>query len=442
MRIALISARLASIDGVSVEAEKWRKAFERLGHQVVLIAGTFGDDPGGPHLRIPALDFADPEVVKLPDILARPAPFDPYQEEEVLDQARRIEAALLSAMEREGIELVDVENLISLPLNLAAGIALVEIIRKTEIPFICRHHDFYWERDELSRSRLRKFLDENFPPHDDETIHVVINRRAQRELRLRHGILATRIPNVLDPAMVGALDEFNSDFREAFGVPRDAVLFLQPSRIIERKCIEDSVRLAAAVQARLRRPVWLLVTGPPGNGREDDPYCQRVLGLAEELSVPVVLGWRRIFIRRGHGEGGKVYSMADAYAHADLVTFPSRIEGFGNPVIEAAANHLPLVVRHYPVLDDMLEKGFRFVLLKDGLTNEVVDRAIELLTVRTARRVLAHNAEVVRRYFSPLTLEILLSEVLERAEVAPLRPGSGKQFPEDQVREERPSRRP
>ena len=422
MRIAIISARLVSIDGVSVEAEKWRATFRRLGHEVVLCAGTFGGDPHGPYVRIPALDFAGPEVVKLPDILARPAPFDLDREEEVREQADRIKAALLSFIDRECIDLVDVENLISLPLNLAAGIALVEIIHETRIPFICRHHDFYWERAELARSRLRDYLDENFPPHDDETIHVVINRRAQRELRLRHGILSTRIPNVLDPAMVGTVDEFNADFRESFGIPKDALLFLQPSRIIERKCIEDSVRLAAAVRKRLKRPVWLLITGPPGNGREDDPYCQHILRLAGELSVPVVLGWRRIFIRRGRDEEGKIYSIADAYAHANFVTFPSRIEGFGNPVIEAAANHLPLLVRHYPVLDDMLDKGFKFVLLEDGLTRQAVDQAVSLLTDRAARRVLSENAALVQKYFAPLTLEILLSEVLERAEVAPLKP--------------------
>ncbi|HHE47442.1 MAG TPA: glycosyltransferase [Candidatus Acetothermia bacterium] len=422
MRIAIISARLVSIDGVSVEAEKWRATFRRLGHEVVLCAGTFGGDPHGPYVRIPALDFAGPEVVKLPDILARPAPFDLDREEEVREQADRIKAALLSFIDRECIDLVDVENLISLPLNLAAGIALVEIIHETRIPFICRHHDFYWERAELARSRLRDYLDENFPPHDDETIHVVINRRAQRELRLRHGILSTRIPNVLDPAMVGTVDEFNADFRESFGIPKDALLFLQPSRIIERKCIEDSVRLAAGVRKRLKRPVWLLITGPPGNGREDDPYCQHILRLAGELSVPVVLGWRRIFIRRGRDEEGKIYSIADAYAHANFVTFPSRIEGFGNPVIEAAANHLPLLVRHYPVLDDMLDKGFKFVLLEDGLTRQAVDQAVSLLTDRAARRVLSENAALVQKYFAPLTLEILLSEVLERAEVAPLKP--------------------
>lgn len=423
MRIGIVSARLVAIDGVSIEAEKWRAAFRKLGHQVVLIAGSFGGDPQGPHVRIPWLDYADPEVVRLPDILSRPVPFDLASEQEMVAQAREIKRQLFVTIERERIDLLDVENLISLPLNLAAGIALVEIIRDTRIPFICRHHDFYWERPELARSRLRDYLDRNFPPHDDETIHVVINRRAQRELRLRHGILPTRIPNVLDPNMVGAQDDYNADFRDSFDIPKGALLFLQPSRLIERKCIEDSVRLAAAVRDRLKRPVVLLITGPPGDGSEADPYCQRVLALAEELSVPVVLAWKRIFIRRGRtAAGAKIYAIADAYAHADLVTFPSRLEGFGNPVIEAAANHLPLFVRHYPVLDDMLEKGFKFALLEDGLTQEVVEQVVALLTDRMARRVLAHNAEVVRRYFSPLTLEILLSEVLERAEVSPLRP--------------------
>ena len=64
--------------------------------------------------------------------------------------------------------------------------------------------------------------------------------------------------------------------------------------------------------------------------------------------------------RRGAGPVtvGLGPSPADAYAAADVVVFPSTVEGFGNPVIESVIARRPLVVGHYPVLDEILAHGF------------------------------------------------------------------------------------
>ena len=40
------------------------------------------------------------------------------------------------------------------------------------------------------------------------------------------------------------------------------------------------------------------------------------------------------------------------------MVFPSTVEGFGNPVIESVIARRPLVVGHYPVLDEILAHGF------------------------------------------------------------------------------------
>jgi glycosyltransferase involved in cell wall biosynthesis len=89
---------------------------------------------------------------------------------------------------------------------------------------------------------------------------------------------------------------------------------------------------------------WL--TGPA-----EDGYQAELDGLIAAARVPVTLGL---------GPGP-----AHAYAAADIVVFPSTVEGFGNPVIESMIARRPLVVGHYPVLDEILAHGFEVFALDE-----------------------------------------------------------------------------
>lgn len=143
-------------------------------------------------------------------------------EQDVREMAERLENGLLKLIERERIDLIIPNNIWSLGWSLPAGIAFARAAQKTNIRFLCHHHDFYWERERYSRPTCRfveECLERYFPPDRKNVEHVVINRIAKSELQKRKGIEASVVPNVFDFASpTWSEDEYNRDFREAIGV--------------------------------------------------------------------------------------------------------------------------------------------------------------------------------------------------------------------------------
>jgi glycosyltransferase involved in cell wall biosynthesis len=102
------------------------------------------------------------------------------------------------------------------------------------------------------------------------------------------------------------------------------------------------------------------------------------------------------------------------YPQADLVTYPSSIEGFGNGFLEAVYHRRPLVVNRYSIYEiDIKPHGFRVVEF-----GNYVSRA----TIREARRLLEEpalaaewaeaNYALALRYFSFAVLERRLTALL------------------------------
>jgi glycosyltransferase involved in cell wall biosynthesis len=66
-----------------------------------------------------------------------------------------------------------------------------------------------------------------------------------------------------------------------------------------------------------------------------------------------------------------MYSFWDVYAFADLVTYPSLWEGFGNQLLEAIGGQLPIVLFEYPVYRvDIAPLGFSVISLDSRLARE------------------------------------------------------------------------
>jgi glycosyltransferase involved in cell wall biosynthesis len=416
--IALLHTRLKCIDGVSIESEKWIKAYTNLGYCVHLVAGRFCVKTSRPKLRIPELDFTHP-IIRIIKKLAFESKLDKASKEAlnalVNLMSRKIKKEILAYVRKHDIHFLSIENAMAIPLNLPLGVALQEISEETGIPIIARHHDFYWERKYFyQHDNIPKILKSSFPPKMKNVVHVTISGIANCSLDKKRKIKATTIPNTIDFKQVKGFDEYNKDFRKNFGINKNQLIFLQPTRITKRKAIERSVEMVAHINRLLKTKNILMITGPSFYG--DATYFTKIMRLAKQLGVNIVLAQDRINIKRDKKKGKKIYSIEDAYVNCDVVTFPSEVEGFGNPILEACAYRKPLFVNKFPVFNEINKKKFDFVVMDGKLTHAVIHKMRDVLKDKAKMdKMIDKNYRIAKKNYSQETLETMLLKLLRKS---------------------------
>ncbi len=395
-RALFVSSRICGTDGVSLEIEKWTRILEKLGVEC-FFAGGLLDRPQDKCFCIEMANFKHPVIQEINSVCFGRVDRTREMTSLIQNTAGTIKNGLYECFAKFEPTVVIAENALTLPMNIPLGVALDQVITETQTPCIAHHHDFAWERERYIVNAVSDFISAHFPPRGPGLIHVVINSQAREELSRRTGLSSWVIPNVMDfDQPHESTPERGQQFRRAIGVSENETLLLQPTRVVARKGIEHSIELARALANRKCKLVITHATDDEGRD-----YVKHIARFAEYMNVDLILAGDLVNAEPDQRDP-QAFTIGDAYRAADLVTFPSTYEGFGNAFLEAIYYRKPIFCNRYTIFQTDIEPlGFDVLMMDGYLSESVIENVMALLDDPNRReRAAEHNFALARRHFS------------------------------------------
>ena len=438
-RIAFIAGKLGDVDGVSLETGKWIKVLLELGHEIFAIAGEFANPVENVaqenHFLVPEIGFGtqtqkEIENLAFPNITSNKlsAPMDEASQHRLLGRIWQEGVEVANKIQQfffdHNIDVMIGENTNAMPMSILAGVAIYTIATERNMACVFHHHDFWWERSRFYNNHIAEFLNKVMPPTTPSIEHVVISSYAEHILFTFKRIAAHIVPNCEDFSHPPLRDAYNSDLRQSFGIKDDELFVLQPTRIVPRKRIEDSIRFLGAFvrkfpkyQGKIRFIVSLYA------GDEGANYLTQVEHLAAQYGLRMeVMADRVAAVRGTDAQGRKIYTNSDVLVNADLATYLPIWEGFGNALLEAWVARLLTVVSTYLIYKtDIRTIGPRGIEVADNYDSEgnliispqVLDDLEAILQNPALKKMIVdHNFEVAKKVFSLETLKQNLDNIL------------------------------
>jgi glycosyltransferase involved in cell wall biosynthesis len=416
LNIAVIHTRLNCLDGVSVEINKWIKAYGSLNHHLFQITGKLCKKSKIKTLQIPEIYHFNPKITKIREMACR-GRLSKHEKEKlakmVCHYSDTIKPKIRNFIIKNKIDLLSVENIFSLPVNVSFTIAVADVIDELNLPAIARHHDFYWERPEHSNYvvNFKDIFDEFFPPRLKNMVHVVISKKARDALKKKKGISSVVVHNKFDFSDLNKINKHN--LRKEFNIRNDEIIFLQPTKMIRRKKVERSIKLVSRFKKKYNKRCVLVITGVADFSKR---YYRELRDLAEKLEVRMLTIHKDLNPERKKVSPSEIYSISDIYLPSDIVTLPSDHEGFGNPVIESVMFKKPLVVNKYSVLNEILNYGFKFIVMNKKVTSKVVGDVYKVIMDKDyTKKIAEYNFKIAYKYFSLDSLKDELRLLIKKA---------------------------
>lgn len=151
------------------------------------------------------------------------------------------------------------------------------------------------------------------------------------------------------------------------------------------------------------------------SGDKGHDYEHRVIEYSKLMNVNTHFVSDIINEQKGYTKTGKkIYTLNDIYPHADLVTYPSGYEGFGNAFLEAIYFRKPVVVNNYSIYsEDIKPKGFMVIEIDGYVTEKAIDMTRSVLKDPYLRKnMVDQNYEIAKFYYSYSVLDQKLRNLM------------------------------
>ncbi len=246
-----------------------------------------------------------------------------------------------------------------------------------------------------------------FRAHPAVDYVAVSELRREQSTRLL-GLPADRclvVPNGIDaasflPSMQPALAELAA--RDKW-LARDLVL-LHPARLVPRKNVEFGIQVTAALRDA-GADVRYLVTAAedPHRAGGEDPYAAKLRAMVAERGLAAEVCFLSDTAPVADSD------LPGLYAIADALFLPSREEGFGLPLMEAAVARLPVFCSNLEPLAAILAQGGSFFKLSDnplGVAQTLLDWSNSWPEFQVRKRVVRRYswAQIYQQHLKPLFL--------------------------------------
>lgn len=447
MKIGMIHQRTGGMDGVALEMDKWSSVLSDIGHEVVYCTGE------GPGYLIPELHLLNEDESRILDTAFYKRDGNREETEDLLQKRISVIKPLIEKfLDEEAIDLLIIQNIWAVVSHIGTAAALAQIVQERNLPACGHHHDFFWDAKEPFESpfpEVTAWFDLFFPPDLPTLRHFVINSDERQKLMARRSIESTIVPNVIDPETVRreCPAEEHTAFRKAVGAGPNDLIVMCGTRIIPHKYIEAALDIVLAMNRPQSRRILegTEVTGGGTFGADSsivfvatgrpEAFSEWYLDALRQKALDIGVEARWIGPRvsgmtpRTGEDLGRLF---DIYCHADLVTYTTYHEGWGNQLLEGLAAAKPMVAFEYPVfVSDIAGYGFDLVSMgrnvprqkdasgllvtPDGVCQNAAVQAARLLSDRDEiNRVTQRNLDIVKRHLSFDALRRILSSALER----------------------------
>lgn len=225
-----------------------------------------------------------------------------------------------------GIDLVFAHNVLTMPFDLELTLALREAAEAfTKVRFINWVHDLAAANPDYKD--VPAVLSQSHP----RFANVAVSELRRQEYTQLTGARCEVVPNGIDPYQTLGLSARVESLARQHNLLECELVLLQPVRLLRRKNIELTIAVAAALKAK-NVSCRFLITAPPDphNRHASATYSAQLRKLVAQLGVTdEILFVSDVFAVTTN-------DLLGLYALADGLFYPSRQEGFGLPVLEAA----------------------------------------------------------------------------------------------------------